>query len=333
MRSASICALWFALAVTASAWPWPWHHHNHTTTTTPPPAAVHAFEDGVAAALGFLDVESCVTDTKSGVDDLWIMAEDYKKGGFIAKSKALALFGKGLHKVIDALGPCADSMTDAEKYKKLIMYMMDPRYYKPHNALTLALNIAEDRHQLKGFEVAWEDGNYAAAGSELVTTALDILLHPGIPENNGTEAIEIAAGIAEGFTMDVNLKCFTDLSVEIPALIGGVIDIATGVGAVNGLESIFHALEGLVPTYKACMADKPKVMNMLHEFEDFLHPSRLAKDVFENMKHDKIDISLNVASAVLAYKGAEWTRFGEEIGKMLAMMSLPHAAASEAIVV
>merc|ERR1712048_437667 len=123
-------------------------------------------------------------------------------------------------------------------------------------------------------------------------------------------------GIAEGFTSDVDIKCFVDVGVVVPAVIGGVMDLLTVVKIPAGLESLFHGVEGLVPCYKACLADKKEIMDLLHEAGDFKDPGALAKKIAQNLKDNSIDISLEAASAVLAYKGKEWEHFGLQIGKV-----------------
>jgi len=313
---------------TKASWPWPWSH----ATTTPAPSAISAFETGVANALGFQDIAACYEDPKVGIVDLWDAAEDYRRGGFVSKAKALALFGTGLHHIIQALDPCTKSQVDAGRFMKLIDYLRDPRYYTVHNALTLALNLAEDRKQLEDFAAAWQKGDFQTAGSDLVNAAFDVLLNPGIPSNNGTEATQIAQGIAAGFVSDFDFKCFAEVSVEIPALIGGVIDLATGVKSPSGLESLFYGLTGLVPMIKACLADKPEIMTLLHEVEDFRHPAELAKQVLKNIESNGIDISLQTASAVLAYKGQEYQRFGLSVGEILGKIFRP-AGKRETVVV
>lgn len=243
--------------------------------------------------------------------------QQFENGGYIAKAKALATFAAGIHSVLQALEPCSQTMTGAAKYTTLIKDLMDPRYYTVHNALTLVLNFAEDRHQLSSFVDAWKKDDYRTAGFQITLTVLDVLEHPGIPSSNGTEATQIGLGLTEGFVSDVPLKCMSDLSVEIPAVVGGVIDIATGVKAVAGFESLFHGLEGLVPCYKQCLADSHQIVALLHELEDLRHPAELAKKVMENVMKSGVDISLFTASAILAYKGGEWKRFGMEIGRIL----------------
>ena len=93
--------------------------------------------------------------------------------------------------------------------------------------------------------------------------------------------------------------------------------VSSGVGAVDGLESIFHALVGAVPAYKHFMSEKQRIIQLLHDAGDFKHPAALAVKCVENLKNNGVDISLDIASAVLAYKGQEWDRFGYEVGKIL----------------
>jgi len=144
-----------------------------------------------------------------------------------------------------------------------------------------------------------------------------VLSNPGIPDSNGTEASQVAIGLARGFVSNVPYKCFADASVEIPAVFGGIVDILTGVKALAGFESLFHGLEGIVPCYKQCLSDEKKIIELLHELEDFRHPTQLAEKVLKNIASSGVDISLYVSSAVLAYKGGEWEHFGLQIGKIL----------------
>merc|ERR1712050_495584 len=217
-----------------------------------------------------------------------------------------------------------------EKFKKLITDLSDVRYYTLHNALTLLLNLAEDHKQLASFTAAWNKGDYKTAGFEIASTLLDVLEHPGIPSKNGTAALQFAFGLAGGFASDIEYQCFKDLNVEVPAIIGGIIDIASVVKMVSGFESVFHGLEGIVPCYKACLADKPRIMHLLHTVADFSHPSQLAEMMVQSVKANGIDLSLEAASAILAFKGAEWDRFGLEIGKILGkvIVGAPNAAAT-----
>jgi len=179
------------------------------------------------------------------------------------------------------------------------------------------LNLAEDHAKLGSFKAAWEEGDYHEAGFELTRVLLDVLENPGIPSANGTAATRIAWGLAKGFTTDIDLPCFKDVHVEIPALIGGVMDIMSVVDIVNGLESLFHGLEGIVPSYKDCMADKPKIVDLLKSFSDFKHPKDLAKIFGKHILENKLDLSLETAAVVLDYKGGEWRRFGEDVGEIL----------------
>jgi hypothetical protein len=347
MRSLSalaLCAGVLALPVGAENWlfaspqiSWPWdrngsstsnsshrvpcipylHPCSTSTTTTSVPLAFPSFEHGVVEALGFDDVSSCMKDTNTSVRELWQAAQDYLHGNWVAKAEALKDIAKAVEHILQALGPCSDSMTDASDFKKLYHYLKDPRYYTAHNALTLGLNLAEDHSQLGSFKTACEEGDYHVAGFELTRVLLDVMGNPGIPSANGTAAIRIAWGLAKGFTTDIDLPCFKDVHVEIPALIGGVMDIMSVVDIVNGLESLFHGLEGIVPTYRHCMADKPKIVDLLKSFSDFKHPGDLANIFAKHIAENKLDLSLETASVVLDYKGAEWRRFGQDIGEIL----------------
>lgn len=256
-------------------------------------------------------------DTNISVGELWDAAQKYLHGNWVSKAEALKEIGKAVELTVAALGPCSDAMTDASNYKRLVSYLRDPRYYTVHNALTLALNLAEDHAKLGSFATAWQEGEYDVGGYELTTVILDVLENPGIPSSNGTAAARIAWGLAKGFATDVDLQCFKDVRVEIPALIGGVMDVMSVVDIVGGFESIFHGLENLVPTYKDCTADKPKIMNLLRSFSDFKHPADLAKAFGKHVVDNGLDLSLETAACVLDYKGGEWKRFGQDIGQIL----------------
>lgn len=293
------------------------HPCSTSTTTTSAPRPFSDFEHGVIQALGFDDVGSCMKDTNTSVRELWQASQEYVHGNWVAKAEALKDIAKAVEHIIEALGPCSDSMTAASDFKKLYGYLKDPRYYTAHNALTLGLNMAEDHAQLSSFRTACEGGEYHVAGYELTRVLLDVLENPGIPSANGTAATRIAWGLAKGFTTDIDLPCFKDVHVEIPALIGGVMDIMSVVDIVNGLESFFHGLEGIVPTYKACMADKPKIVDLLKSFSDFRHPVDLAKIFGQHIAENKLDLALETAAVILDYKGGEWRRFGQDIGQIL----------------
>jgi hypothetical protein len=311
-------------SIDGASWPGPWPS-KATTTTTTLRIDFSSFQQGVADALGFDDVSSCMGGTSTGVENLWQAASQYVHGNWVSKAKAIVRIGEALEEITKALGPCSDIMTDAEKYEKLEKYLKDPRYYTAHNALTLALNLAEEHSQLTTFVSAWNKADFHAAGFELTNVVLDTLENPGIPSSNGTAAAQVAFGFSGGFASGVDFKCFDDAIVEIPALVGGVLDLMSVVKIVDGLESLFHGLEGLVPCVKACMADKPKIVRLLKSFADFHHPEKLAELFGHNIIEHKWDLSLETASAVLDYKGRDWERFGQDVGKILSKILIDDA--------
>merc|ERR1719343_1763660 len=112
---------------------------------------------------------------------------------------------------------------------------------------------------------------------------------------------------------------------ELTEIIGGVMSLVSVVHVVGGLESLFHGLMGIVPLFKDCVADAPKIKELFHEVEDFKHPAELAKAVGRNVVKNGIDISLEVASALLDAKDKCWKRFGEDMGRILAKIIVsPH---------
>jgi len=207
----------------------------------------------------------------------------------------------------------------AMPWRKLYDYLKDPLYYTAHNALLIGLNLAENHFQLGSIKTAWEEGDYYVAGYELTIALLHVLgnLETFIPISSGKAAIQIAWGLAEVFAIDIDVSCFKDVRVEIPALIGGMMDIMSVVDIANGLESLFHGLEGIVPTYKDCMADKRHITELLERFSDFQHPRNLAKTFLKHIMENRRDLSLETEAAVLDFKGAEWKRFGQDIGRIL----------------
>merc|ERR1712039_810772 len=210
---------------------------------------------------------------------------------------------------------CSSAMTEGEEYKRLIKALTDKRFYSLSNALTLGLNLAEDHDN--------------AAGLELMKTILDVLGHPGIPEQ-GKPAVLFGQGLAEGFGTALDVKCFDDAVVELAEIIGGVMSLVSGsvVHIIGALESLFHGLMGIVPLFKDCVADVPKIKELFHLVEDFKHPAELAKAVGHSIVANGIDISLEVASALLDAKDKCWQRLGEDLGKILAKIIVSPQAPS-----
>lgn len=322
MRSISVASLCIALLPAAVV----------TTSNASSPATL--FEHGVADALGFSNIHACYNDTSKGVTDLREAMKLYNEGGIIHKAKAVADFGEGIKAVLAALGPCEALMADASMYIKLVKDLTDPKFYTVHNGLTLILNLAEDHKQLGYFIAGMNAGNYRLAGFEIMTVALNVLSHPGIPSSNGTRALLIAEGIASGFSSSLNFTCLADLTVTVPAVIGGLVDMATVALIIPGLESLFHGLQGIVPAFRACMDIKSELSHIFHVFSDFAHPLELAKQIWSNIKANGLDISLEIADAILAWKGPEWQRVGVDIGTILEklLVGMPNSTATTIVV-
>lgn len=289
---------------------------------------VPEFAQGFADAFGLADASACIADGKLSAEDLHLAAEEYMKGDWLDRAKALVNFGEGTKEVFEALEPCGATMADASDFKRLLGCVEDPRFYTVHNALILLLNIAEDRKQLSGFAAAWRAGLYRGAGQQLGSTVLDVLGRPGIPTSNGTASVLIARGIAEGFSGDLDNACFKAVRIEVPALVGGVLDIMTAVRIPAGLQSIFHGLTNIVPMFRACMADRPKIMALLHELGDLRHPAQLAQIVADDIRKNGIDLALETSAAMLDFFGKSWLRFGQDIGKILGKVLVRTTAAT-----
>jgi 3D (Asp-Asp-Asp) domain-containing protein len=307
------------------AWPWP----SHKTESN-----VSLFKDGVAEALGFKDVGTCLKDVNVSIPDLEAAAHLYRHGGYLGKAKALVKLSQGMEKLTVGLGACTSFLGHVETYNKLINSLKDSRFYSMHNALSTCLNVAEDHGQLGAVAAAMEKGDFKTSGFELTNVILDVLNKAAsIPSKNGSVATQIALGLGEGTVHGVEVKCFEQASVEIPDVVGGVLDLMTGVMAVKGVESIFHGLVGLVPALKQCMADKPRIVALLHELHDLKDPVALAKIVGNNILTNKLDLSLETASAVLDYKAELWLRFGQDLGKILAKIMVAAPSKDDFIVI
>jgi len=280
-------------------------------------SALHEFERGVMAALGYTDGEECFDSARDVTKDVWRIAKELRNGTAVQKAKALAQLAAETKTIVETLEQCSSATTDLEKYAALVKILKDPRFYTLHNALTLALNLAEDRKMLETFVADIKGNDYFGAGKELILTVLDVISRPGIPDSNGTAAVQISTGIAEGLGESVSIPCFADARVEFPAVIGGVMECLTGVGMIQGLESLFHGIEGIVPTFEDCMHDRKEIMSLLKGFGLFKDPHGLARQVVQNMVNHGIDIAVLISASVLAAKGQEWHTLGEDIGKIL----------------
>merc|ERR1711953_660042 len=160
----------------------------------------------------------------------------------------------------------------------------------------------------------------------------DVLANPSFPTTNGTAAVEIATGFAEGFTENVAIKCFHDVHVEVPAIIGGVMQCLSGVGIPAGLESIVRGIAGVVPMYKDCLADRKKIMDFLKLVGDFKDPHALGRLFALNIFHYRLDISIELGQAVLAVHSKNYQRLGLEIGEMLGKIVVPAPNATMVVI-
>jgi hypothetical protein len=286
------------------------------------------------AALGYNDAKECFDGSADIAEQVWAIGQTLSSGGAMARVEALAKLAYESKEIVETLAHCTSATTDVERYVKLVKNLQDPRYYTLHNALTLALNVADDHKKLKTFIADLDTKKYFDAGKELITIVLDVMENPGIPESKGTAAVQISTGIAEGFGEEImDVPCFKDASVEIPAVVGGVMQCLSGVGMIGGLESLFHGIEGIVPTFEDCFHDRQKIVSLLTAFGKFRDPHGMARLVEQNIVKNGLDISINVAQAVLAAKGQEWHHLGQDIGKILGQIALNGTSTSFEVVV
>jgi len=166
------------------------------------------------------------------------------------------------------------------------------------------------------------EGKYYDAGSTIIKIILDVLENPGIPDNNGSAAVLISVGIAEGLGEAVVLDCFKDAKVEVPSVLGGALACMTGVGTIAGLESIFHGLEGLVPLFKDCYNEKSEIWNIIKTLKNFKDAQALARSFGHNVLVNKVDLAVLSADVAFAIRGKEWKRVGEDVGKLVGKVAL-----------
>jgi len=187
------------------------------------------------------------------------------------------------------------------------------------------LNIAEDRSQLREFIAEVDNKQDYQAGYTLMRTILDVMENPGISSSNGTASTQIARGFASGFVEDVDLKCFQDAKVEVPAVVGGVMECMSGVGIISGLESLFHGLEGIAPLLRDCYHDRSKMIALLHTFADFKDPHGLARQIGHHILANALDLSIELAEIALDVQGKDYERLGRDTGRLLGKIMLGNA--------
>jgi len=281
-----------------------------------PTTDLQAFAEGFVDGLGFKDARSCLKDSNASAEDMWQAASDYLKGNRFDKMKALIKFGEGLDHLMAALKPCASALADTSKYKRLVSKVDNPDFFSSHNAITILLNVAEDRSLLGDFVAEWKKSNFYAAGEDLSTALVDVIAG-GLPTSNATAPLQIALGIPIGFSGEIDNDCFRDARTNVPALVGGIMDLISVVRIPSGLFKVFQGLTGLVPMYKDCMHDRKSIMDLLHEMGELKDPAKLAETVAYDMKHHGVDVALESAKAYLDFETQHWQDFGKDIGNIL----------------
>merc|ERR1712232_791879 len=116
--------------------------------------------------------------------------------------------------------------------------------------------------------------------------------------------------------------------------IGGVMECASGVGIISGLESLFHGLEGIAPMVKDCHDEKNKILDLLHTFEDFRNPHALAQTFAHHILVNRVDLTVELAQAILDSVGRDYLRVGEDVGHILSKIVISNASVvTKAVVV
>merc|ERR1719487_1809348 len=139
------------------------------------------------AALGFQDGKDCFEGAHEVAGAMWATGQRLRTGGAIARAEALGRLAEEAKNIVETIESCSTAVSDVMRYAELVKNLKDPRFYTMHNAMTLALNLADDRKMLENFIVDLETQKDYDAGKELILLVLDVLKSPGIPfETNGS---------------------------------------------------------------------------------------------------------------------------------------------------
>merc|ERR1712151_385207 len=147
-----------------------------------------------------------------------------------------------------------------------------------------------------------------------------------MPSSNGTAAVQFVSGLSRAIVNDEDVKCFRDAKVEVPLVVGGVMACVSGVGIISGLESLFHGLEGIMPMIKDCNHDKHEILDFLHTFKNFTHPRALARNFGRNILSNRVDLTIELAQAVVDVEGKDYERVGEDIGRILGKIAISNTS-------
>jgi len=314
----------------AEKWP-PWPRTTFTTTTTLP-NPTRDFGRGFINAFGFQDVDSCWVDGKVAYGEVRTAIADWKKGK-IGQLEALRQIIKAGAELSLALRPCEMGQTDAIRVEQIVRHFVDKRFWTKQNGATLLLNMVEEHKELDAFVEELQANNYYGAGQGLGKLLIDVLEDPGFETDNSTAPYRVAQGILEGFTKTVDNKCFQDARIELTEATDALEKMLKA-NIPGGLMQLLRALEGALPTYRDCKADRPEIEALIHSLENLRHPEIFIKTVAANIMKNKLDISIEIAAAALAHEGKEWQHFGVELGKLLSnLLVVPTTTATPKLII
>lgn len=133
-------------------------------------------------------------------------------------------------------------------------------------------------------------------------------------------SFQVAAGLAEGFGLGLNGNgCLHDISqgsLHVFKLVKDLM-VANALGAVMSLAEV---VEEIYPLYKACYGQKGRMKDLLRSMKVLRHPHEVIYDLKGNFRVNGMDLSIEMAAALLAYEQKDWHRVGSELGKMLAQV-------------
>lgn len=205
--------------------------------------------------------------------------------------------------------------------------------------------LSTDAHAFKAF---FDAGEYFEAGSKVAESLVaftggpvDESVLPPIPHPHvgpkEVEAAEIVAGLMMGLVekdnQDALAECFYDFDEFVYDIDAAWKMIATKsfVGLINGFDLLASTVATIPRDLENCYAAKEDVAAVEKWAAQFLHPKDLVGEITWNIEHHLPSLGLDLAKAKMMYANQEYYEFGEELGIMLAIVTVPHV--EEALVV
>jgi len=316
---------------------------------------------GFLDAYGFEANGSCGEGINASIHHLRDAMHEFEEKGMKSKYHAMKDVLLALREIPMALYSCQMATTAVLMIAQIVEDVIHPRFFTLHNLLTLFLNGTEEYRELSAAAAAWKADQCLDAGRHLGEALQMILSEPSYPGvvakhsagqcgkkgaiadfleerqpvvyyeyladvSNGPAklvevSVQIAAGVADGFLLgldgDACLRKGGGLGTQVFHLIKAL-GSGNDLGAVRALV---QGLEDAYPLYKACKGEKGRLKTLLKTLAILRHPRELVYAVGHSFKVNAVDVTLEVATAVLAAQGKDWHRVGMELGKMLARIA------------